>query len=217
RESSTVISSPLSAALRAWFALSVVNATVPAMPAPVAAVQAAQSAPLPEALKRIAKLYMNLKDEEAYAACNEYLVANPNSPQVVEVRARCLRNLGRFDEAVQALKALPQRTPSMKLLLAECLAQTKDGGRDAAQLGNEVAAADPNRVGARVTRARVYIAARKIEEAQQELKFAVSQAPKNFEANLLAAWMTDVSGQTEVAMQMYRPLCEKANEFEVSD
>jgi tetratricopeptide (TPR) repeat protein len=199
----------------AFAAFSVLAPAAPA--APAAAAQGGSGAQLPEPLKRIAKLYMNLKDEEAYAACNEYLVANPNSPQVVEMRARCLKNLGRYDEAIAALKALPQRTPSMKLLLAECLAQTKDGGRDAEQLVNEVAADDPNGVDARITRARVYIAARKFEEAATELKYAVSQSPKNYEANLLTAWMNDVAGQTERAMQMYRPLCEKPNEYEIND
>ncbi len=202
-------------------ALAAVIPLFPAAAAPAAApppaAQGGSAAELPESLKRIGKLYLNLKDEEAYAACNEYLVANPNSPQVVEMRAKCLKHLGRFDEAVAALKALPQRTPSMKLLLAECLAQTKDGGREAEQLVNEVAADDPNGVEARITRARVYIAARKFEEAATELKFAVAQAPKNYEANLLTAWMNDVAGQTERAMQMYRPLCEKPNEFEISD
>jgi len=216
-----------SAALRAWLVLAAAIPLLPAAatsapasaPAPAAApaAQGGSGAQLPEPLKRIAKLYMNLKDEEAYAACNEYLVANPGAPQVVEMRARCLKNLGRHDEAVAALKALPQRTPSMKLLMAECLAQTKDGGREAEQIVNEVAADDPNGVDARITRARVYIAARKFEEAATELKYAVSQSPKNYEANLLTAWMNDVAGQTERAMQMYRPLCEKPNEYEIAD
>jgi tetratricopeptide (TPR) repeat protein len=216
----TVISSThVSAALRAWLALAAFVPLLPAAPAPAPApaAQGGSAAQLPEPLKRIAKLYMNLKDEEAYAACNEYLVANPGAPQVVEMRARCLKNLGRHDEAVAALKALPQRTPSMKLLLAECLAQTKDGGREAEQIVNEVAADDPNGVDARITRARVYIAARKFEEAATELKYAVAQSPKNYEANLLVAWMSDVAGQTERAMQMYRPLCEKPNEYESAD
>jgi tetratricopeptide (TPR) repeat protein len=210
-----VISSPcLGAALRACAALAVFSALASAAPPPAPVVQSQQ---VPEALKKIAKLYSALKDEEAYAACNEYLVANPGYPPVVEMRARCLRNLGRYDEAIAALKALPQLQPSSKLLLAECLAQTKDGGRDAEQLVNEVAADDPNGVDARITRARVYIAARKFEEAATELKYAVAQAPKNYEANLLNAWMSDIAGQPERAMQMYRPLCEKPGEYEKSD
>ena len=209
-----MISSNPWVALRAWLAFAAFFPLAPAAPAPA---PVAQSQQVPEALKKIAKLYTALKDEEAYAACNEYLVANPGAPQVVEMRARCLRNLGRYDEAIAALKALPQLPPSSKLLLAECLAQTKDGGRDAEQLVNEVAADDPNGVDARITRARVYIAARKFEEAATELKYAVAQAPKNYEANLLTAWMADIAGQAERAMQMYRPLCEKPGEYEKSD
>jgi tetratricopeptide (TPR) repeat protein len=184
---------------------------------------AAQQAPpvkasdLPEDLKKIALLYNSYKDEEAYAACNEYLVAHPGTAMVVELRARCLKNLGRLDEAVKALRALPQLTSRPKLLLAECLSMTKGGGAEAEQLVNEVAADDPNGIEPHLTRARVFLALSKFSDAAAELKYVLSTSPKNYEANLLQAMMIDVSGQNEKALAAYAPLVQKAGDYEIAD
>jgi len=191
------------------FVLSLVVFTAPRLPA--------QNPGMPEDLRKIGLLYNSFKDEEAYAACNEYLVSHPGTPIIVEMRARCLRNLGRYDEAVQALKQLPTRPSSAKLLLAECLANVKDGGPEAEQIVNEVAADDPNGIAARVTRARIYVTLRKFDQAASELKYAITLSPKNFEANLLAAFMTDLSGQFDKALSMYLPLNQNSKEYEVSD
>jgi len=172
---------------------------------------------LPDDLKKIAALYNSYKDEEAYAACNEYLVAHPLAPLVVEVRARCLKNLGRNDEAIQALRLLPQQTSRSKLLLADCLARTKAGGPEAEQLVNEVAADDPNGTEPRLARARVYLSLQKFSEAASELKYVLSTSPKNFEANLLSAMMTEVSGQYDRALGMYIPLVQKTSDYEIAD
>jgi tetratricopeptide (TPR) repeat protein len=105
----------------------------------------------------------------------------------------------------------------MKLLLAECLAQTKDGGREAEQLVNEVAADDPNGTEPRLARARVYLSLNKFNEAAAELKYVLSTSPKNYEANLLSAMMTDVAGQFDKALGMYIPLVQKASDYEIAD
>jgi tetratricopeptide (TPR) repeat protein len=185
--------------------------------APASAAPQTKSSDLPEELKKIALLYNSYKDEEAYAACNEYLVAHPLAPMVVELRARCLKNLGRIDEAVQALRMLPQQTSRSKLLLAECLAMTKAGAPEAEQLVNEVAADDPNGVEPRLARARVYLTLQKFAEAAAELKYVLSTSPKNYEANLLSAMMIDVSGQYDRALGAFIPLVQKPSDYEIAD
>jgi tetratricopeptide (TPR) repeat protein len=186
-----------------------------AAPAPARQTKASD---LPEDLKKIALLYNSYKDEEAYAACNEYLVAHPLAPMVVELRARCLKNLGKLDDAVAALRMLPPPMNSRsKLLLAECLSMTKGGGAEAEQLVNEVAADDPNGIEPRLTRARVFLSLQKFGDAAAELKYVLSTSPNNYEAKLLSAMMLDVSGQFDRAMSMYLPLVQKPSDFEIAD
>jgi tetratricopeptide (TPR) repeat protein len=181
----------------------------------------AQQQEMPPELKAINKLYVSLDDEGTYAAANEYLVAHPGDPIALEYRAMALRALGRFDEAVAAVKLITEPTETarrrIKLLLAECLVETKDGAAAAQALVDEVAADDPNGVAARVTRARIYLRTGRGKEATREIQYVRTTSPRLFEGQLLAAAAAEMSGALEEAVALYRPLIAKPTDYDPAD
>jgi tetratricopeptide (TPR) repeat protein len=193
-------------------------AAAAAAPSAAAAQQGGQPAQeLPEPVKRIRQLYVTYEDEEALHACNEYLVTHPGDPIVLEFRARCLRQLGRLEEAAKTAAAILPPHPRLKLLQAECLGVNKATADQAHALVDEVASEDPNAIDPHLSRARIYLAQARIKEASAELDYVRTTAPRLFEAQLLAGFLAEMTGRFDEALKLYVPLVTKGSEFERTD
>ena len=172
---------------------------------------------VPEEVKKIRAAYTNYDEEGALALCNEYLVTHPNDPLVMELRARCLFQLQRFEDALATMRGITVPGTRARLFLAECLAHSKDGGAEAQQIVDEVAAEDPSGTEPHMTRCRIYLTLNKMNEAAAELSYVRTTAPKLFEGQLIAGRLSEMAGQLDEALNLYRPLVAKAKEFTRTD
>lgn len=189
-----------------------------AAPAPAAPATApAPAQELPEPVKRIRQLYITLEDEAALNACNDYLVSNPGDSLVLEIRARTLWNLGRYEDAAKTAAAIVPQVARVKLLHAECLAMNRATAAQAQSIVDEVAADDPNAVEPHVTRARMYLSQGRLREAGAELDYVRATKPKLLEAQLLAGFLAEMKGSFDEALTLYLPLVTKPGEFERTD
>jgi tetratricopeptide (TPR) repeat protein len=203
------------------FALSFLAVAPAARPArlarPLHRVQQAASQELPDAVKRIRQLYLTFEDEEALNGCNDWLVTHANDPLVMEIRARCLRQLGRLEDAAKTAEAIVPQSTRVKLLRAECLGVNKATFQQAQSIVDEVAADDPNAVEPHLTRARIYLAQGHLKEANAELNYVRAAKPKLLEAQLLAGFMQEAGGFYDEAVRLYLPLVTNPGEFERTD
>jgi tetratricopeptide (TPR) repeat protein len=158
------------------------------------------------------ELFAAGRDEAALAACDRRLAARPADAAALELRARCLRSVGRYDEAAEALRRLPRRTMALDLLLAECLAARREGGAEADAILQRWATADSDDAALRLARSRVHLLQRRVPQALADARFVVARDPGSFEAQLLLARATDAAGRFEEARRRVEPLVERAQD-----
>lgn len=195
-------------------------ATAPAAApaAPRAAQQQFNVDALPDEVKRIRQAYLDYDVETALALANDWLFSHPGDPLVLELRARSLRQLGRFEDAIQTAESIRPGSTRLKLFVAECLAADPAKLPQAHALVDEVAADDPNAVEPHLTRARLYLAQQRMKEAAQEINYVRTTRPRSFEGLLLHAVLDEMRGQNDSAAAIYRKLItSKSADFERTD
>jgi len=160
-----------------------------------------------------AALYAAGQDEAALAACDAALAAKPGDAATIELRARCLVALQRFDAAAEALRSLSSRSMASDLLFAVCETMSNEGGKEGAKEPGKQATEQPESADAvdailkrwslatgedaelRLARARVLLARRRVAAALADARVAAARAPTSFEARLVLARCLDASGQ----------------------
>ncbi|MSP15927.1 MAG: tetratricopeptide repeat protein [Myxococcales bacterium] len=172
---------------------------------------------LPEEVKRIRQAYISLDVDTALALSNDWLVAHPGDPTVLELRARSLRQLGRMDDAVATASQINPKDMRTKLLIAELMCGRKETLAQAQALVDEVAADQPNAYEPHLTRARIYLAASRLKEAASELTYVLQVKQNSYEAVLLSGILAELSGRNEEAAALYHQLVTKPTEWQRTD
>lgn len=172
---------------------------------------------LPEEVKRIRQAYIALDVDTALALANDWLISHPVDATVLELRARSLRQLGRFEDAIATASQIQPRDMRIKLLIAELMSGRPESLAQAQELVDEVAADQPNAFEPHLTRARLYLAAQKLKEAISELTYVLQVKPNCYEAVLLSGIVAEMSGKNEEAARLYLQLVSKPGEWQRTD
>jgi tetratricopeptide (TPR) repeat protein len=179
----------------------------------------AQERTLPPDAQPLLAQYLDAQDEAALAGCEAWLAQHEpgHEPSVLALKARCLFALGRLDDAAASLRAIAQRSAPEKLLLAQCLAHGKEGAKAATALLDEVGAADPGSLAAKVARVRVDLALERGRDAAAAVALLRGAAPKEFEVQLLAGRVAEIAGRPDEAAALYEPLVKRQADFAHAD
>lgn len=172
--------------------------------------RAADAAPAGDTAPGLAvvQFLLQLEGPDAARAEIEARIAAAGTPAAALPFQRALAGLdfsqGRSDEAIAALRGLTEGAPpsdsvrDLQTTLAEMLAETGDPA-GAGKLVDTVLAADPAHVAALKLHAKIAIDADKPEVAVEDMRSALSQAPRDPEIMTIMALAHERQGSRELA------------------
>ncbi len=153
------------------------------------------------------RMYYELKDEDALALINEYLLRKRDDPMALLLRTLCLRNLRRWNDVVEDLKERKDLPLSIELLFLEAQALVVEGGLDQSlERVNRIISDEPDEVEPKVTRVKLYLLQNKTDVARADLEELRRSHPRLAEPAYLLGQLMEHRSRYSEAMQLFYSL-----------
>ena len=159
-----------------------------------------------KARQRLARLHKEAKFQEAYEAAKEWVARHANDPLGYQVLGASARRLGKFTEAIEALKVAHRRAPGDRAI-QRSLGRALVAGRRWKEAEELLSALPPDGPDAGIRSlllCRVCQATGRTGEALEHAARAVALAPEDFEARYAHARALREVGRLEESLEGLR-------------
>lgn len=145
------------------------------------------------------QIFFQMGDAVALEKVKKVLMRAPADVGARDLHARCLRNLGRFEEAVQTIESLREVPRETGRVLAECLARIPGREIEAYEVLDKMLEKDPKDFEALVSRARVRLLENSPKEALADAIEARAIQEQNLEVQLILGQSLAADGSHRAA------------------